>query len=108
MIITTQNHIDGRRCKVIAPVMGNTVRTKHVGRDIVAGFKSILGGEIEEYSRMMAEARAQALDRLKGKAQVLKADAVVGLRFTTSAIMAGASEILAYGTAVRLEDGASG
>lgn len=101
MIITTQNHIDDRKIAILGPVMGNTVRSKHLGNDILAGFKTLFGGEIEEYSRMMAESREQALDRLKHKAQLLGADAVIGLRFTTSAIMVGAAEILAYGTAIK-------
>ena len=104
MIVTTQNHIADRRIEIVGPVMGNTVRTKHVGKDILAVFKTIFGGEIEEYSRMMAESREQALDRLKKKAKLRGADAVIGLRFTTSAVMAGAAEILAYGTAVRFLD----
>jgi uncharacterized protein YbjQ (UPF0145 family) len=101
MIVTTQNHIEGKDLDIIKPVMGNTVRTKHVGNDIMAGFKTIFGGEIEEYSRMLAESRQQALDRMTEKAISLQADAVIGLRFTTSAVMAGAAEILAYGTAVK-------
>jgi len=102
MIVTTQNHIEGRRIEVLGPVMGNTVRTKHVGNDIMAGFKTLFGGEIEEYSRMLAESREQALDRMGKKARKQGADAVIGLRFTTSAVMQGAAEILAYGTAVKL------
>lgn len=104
MIVTTQNSIEGKSTVVISPVLGNTVRTKHVGKDIMAGFKTIFGGEIEEYSRMMAESREQALNRLEQKAIALGADAVIGLRFTTSAVMVGAAEILAYGTAVKLVD----
>lgn len=84
------------------PVMGNTVRTKHLGNDIMAGFKTLFGGEIEEYSRMLAESREQALDRMIEKAERIGADAVIGLRFTTSAVLQGAAEILAYGTAVKL------
>lgn len=103
MIITTQNQIEGQATEVLAPVMGNTVRTKHVGKDIMAGFKTIFGGEIEEYSRMLAESREQALQRTKEKARALGADAIIGLRFTTSAVMQGAAEILAYGTAVKFK-----
>lgn len=101
MIVTTQNSIEGKSLEILGPVMGNTVRTKHVGNDIMAGFKTLFGGEIEEYSRMLAESRVQALDRMMNKAVAKKADAVIGLRFTTSAVMQGAAEILAYGTAVR-------
>lgn len=104
MIITTQDEIPGRTItQVLGLVMGNTVRTKHVGKDIMAGFKTLLGGEIEEYSLMMAEAREQAYDRMHEKARRLGADAIVGVRFTTSAIMTSAAEMLAYGTAVKLQ-----
>lgn len=101
MIVTTQNQLDDKKLQILGPVMGNTVRTKHVGNDIMAGFKTIFGGEIEEYSRMLAESRQQAMDRMLEKAKLQNADAVIGLRFTTSAVMQGASEILAYGTAVK-------
>ena len=98
------NTVHEKNLEIIKPVMGNTVRTKHVGKDILAGFKTIFGGEIEEYSRMLAESREQALDRLIEKAKRLNADAVIGLRFTTSAVMQGAAEILAYGTAVKFKE----
>ena len=104
MIVTTQNELAGKQLHILGPVMGNTVRTKHVGKDILAVFKTILGGEIEEYSRMLAESREQAYQRMLEKAQRQHADAVIGLRFTTSAVMQGAAEILAYGTAVKFVD----
>ncbi|MEJ2109919.1 MAG: YbjQ family protein [Acidobacteriota bacterium] len=85
-------------------VRGNTIRARHIGRDIMAGLKNIVGGEIYEYTKLMGEAREQALDRMQSEAQVLGADAVIEVRFTTSVIMGGAAELLAYGTAVRLED----
>ena len=84
-------------------VRGNTIRARNIGHDITAAFKSIVGGEISEYTKMMAESREQALDRMRAEAVAIGANAVVGVRFTTSMIMAGSSEILAYGTAVRVE-----
>ena len=81
---------------------GSTVRARNLGRDIFAAFKNVVGGEIEEYTRLQADAREQALERMIADAQKLDADAVINLRFSTSLIMQGASEILAYGTAVRL------
>ena len=89
--------------RTIALVRGNTVRTRHVGHDIVAAIKSLLGGEIGEYTKVMAEAREQALDRMQQEAINLGATAVTGVRITTSTIMAGAAEIVAYGTAVIAE-----
>lgn len=83
-------------------VRGNTVRVRHVGNDILAGLKNIVGGEIETYTELMVDAREQAIDRMIADAQGLGADAILGIRFSTSMVMRGASEILAYGTAVRL------
>jgi len=84
-------------------VRGNTVRTRHVGHDIVAGIKSLLGGEINEYTKVMAEAREEALDRMQHQAMALGANGVTAIRITTSTVMAGAAEIVAYGTAVVVE-----
>ncbi len=84
-------------------VRGNTVRTRHVGHDIVAGIKSLLGGEIDEYTKVMAEAREEALDRMQRQAMDLGANGVTAIRITTSTVMAGAAEIVAYGTAVVAE-----
>jgi uncharacterized protein YbjQ (UPF0145 family) len=83
-------------------VRGSTVRSRHLGRDILAVFRNIVGGEVDEYTKLVAEAREQALDRLTAEARALGADAVVGLRFGTSQVSQGAAEVLAYGTAVRL------
>lgn len=83
---------------------GNTIRARNVGRDIMAGLRNIVGGEIKDYTRMLSQARDQALERMIRDAEAKGADAVVGMRFTTSQTMAGAAEILAYGTAVRLRD----
>ena len=104
MILTSSDEVPGRRIvAVVGLVRGNTVRAGHVGRDVSAFFKNLVGGEIEEYTKLMAESREQALDRMVEEARVRGADAIVGLRFATSEIAAGASEFLAYGTAVTLE-----
>ena len=105
MIITTTTDIPGKKItKSFGLVRGNTIRARHIGRDIMAGLKNIVGGEIFEYTKLMGEAREQALDRMTGEAQMLGANAVIGVRFSTSVIMGGAAELLAYGTAVILED----
>ncbi len=103
MIYTTTQHVPGREiAEILGVVTGNVVQTKHIGRDIAAGLKSIIGGEIASYTEMLTEARHRAISRMVEAALELDADAVVGLRFTTSAIMSNASEILAFGTAVKL------
>jgi uncharacterized protein YbjQ (UPF0145 family) len=81
---------------------GNVIRAKHVGNDIVAGLRQLVGGELTEYTKLMSEAREQAYDRMIDHAKGLGADAIVGMRFTTSTVMAGSAEILAFGTAVKL------
>jgi len=104
MIITTTETISGKKVvKTLGLVKGNTIRARHVGRDIVAGFRNIIGGEIREYTKMLAESREQALDRMQEEAKKLGANAVVGMRFITASIMGGAAELLAYGTAVIVE-----
>ncbi len=104
MTIVTSSSIAGKKIvKSIGLAKGNTIRARHLGKDLVAGLKNIVGGEIEEYTKLMAEAREQALGRLKDEAERLGANAVVDLRFSTSYIMGMASEILAYGTAVVIE-----
>ncbi len=103
MLICTTDGVAGRDiAQVFGLVRGSTVRSKHIGTDIVSGLKSIVGGEMTGYSSLMAGAREQALDRMISDAQTMGANAVVGFRMETSSIMAGASEIVAYGTAVRL------
>lgn len=105
MIIVTTETIEGRKIEeVLGLVRGNTIRARNVGRDFMAGLRNIVGGEIKDYTRMLSQARDQALERMIHDAQSKGADAVVGMRFTTSQTMAGAAEILAYGTAVRLSD----
>ena len=103
MIITTSENIPGKEIyNILGIARGSTVRARNLGRDIFAAFKNVVGGEIEEYTRLQADAREQALERMIADAQKLDANAVINLRFSTSLIMQGASEILAYGTAVRL------
>ena len=104
MIITTANRVEGRAvAKTVGLVKGNTIRARHVGRDIRAGLKSLVGGEITDYTYMMTEAREQAVQRMVEDAEKKGANAVVGMRFSTSMIMQNAAEILAYGTGVVLE-----
>lgn len=104
MLICTTPTVAGREItETLGLVRGATVRAKHVGTDIVAGLRNLVGGEQTGYSSLLAGAREQALDRMKADAHQMGADAVVGFRMETSSIMAGASEIVAYGTAVRLQ-----
>lgn len=104
MIITTMEHIEGKKItKTIGLVKGNTIRARHIGRDVMAGFRSMVGGEITEYTKMMAESREQAIQRMVEEAEAQGANAIIALRFTTSMVMQNASEILVYGTAVVLE-----
>ena len=104
MLLSTSHEIPGKKCvKHLGLVRGNTIRARHVGRDIVAGLRGVVGGEISDYTKMMAESREQALDRMIEEAKGLGANAVVSIRITTSMIMSGASEILVYGTAVQVE-----
>lgn len=84
-------------------VYGNTIRSRHVGKDVLAVFRILIGGEIHEYTKLMAEAREQSIDRMKEKASKLGANGIVGLRFASSVVASGAAELLAYGTAVILE-----
>lgn len=105
MIVTTTAEIHGKRIvKTLGIVRGNTIRARNVGRDIVAGLRNLVGGEISEYTKLLAEAREQALDRMVEEAETLGANAVVEVRFSTSEVMRGAAELLAYGTAVVVED----
>ena len=103
LLTTTQDKFeDYEIVETFGLVRGNTIRARHVGKDIMAGLRTIVGGEISEYTKMLAESREQALDRMFAEAEALGANAVVGLRFTTSAVMASAAELLAYGTAVKV------
>ena len=103
MILCTTHEVAGYRISsTLGLVRGNTIRTRHVGRDILAHLRNLVGGEIGEYTKLMAEAREQALDRMAEQARELGADAIVGVRFQTTEVMTGAAELLAYGTAVLL------
>jgi len=104
MIVVTTPDVPGMRVvQTLGLVRGNTIRTRHVGKDILAALRNLAGGEIREYTKMMAEAREQAIDRMVEEAEALGADAVVVVRFQTVEMMRGAAEMLCYGTAVRLE-----
>ena len=104
MIVVTTETVPGREItQVNGLVRGSTVRARNIGRDIFAGLKNIIGGEISEYTRLLADSREEALKRMIEDAQKLGANAIVNMRFTTSAVMQGSSEILAYGTAVTLK-----
>ena len=105
MLIVTTETIGGKRIvKSLGLVRGNTVRARNGGKDITAGFRALVGGEIAEYVKLMAEAREQSVDRMIDAAEELGANAIVGTRFTTSMVMSGAAELLATGTAVIVED----
>ncbi|MBN2050560.1 MAG: YbjQ family protein [Spirochaetales bacterium] len=105
MILTTTEAISGKKItKVYGLVRGNTIRARHVGKDIMAGFKNLVGGEIADYTKMMAESREQAIDRMIEDAESLGANAVVCIRFATTSMMQSAAELLVYGTAVTCED----
>ena len=104
MIIVNTEKIEGREInEVLGLVRGNTIKARHIGNDIMAGLRNIIGGEVKEYTQMISEAREDALERMLAEADKLNADAVVNIRFTTSQVMGGAAEILAYGTAVKLK-----
>ncbi len=105
MIVTTTFEIAGKRIvRTLGIVRGNTVRARHVGKDILAFFRNVVGGEVYEYTKLLAESREHALDRMIQEAQSLGANAVIGVRFATSEVLHNAAEILAYGTAVIVED----
>jgi len=104
MIIVNTETIPGREIeRSLGLVRGSTVRARNIGRDFFAGLKNLVGGEISEYTKLLADSREQALERMLQDAGKLDADAIVNVRFTTSAVMQGSSEILAYGTAVKLK-----
>ena len=104
LLLATTDAVPGYRVvKVFGLVRGNTVRTRNLGADFLAGLRNLVGGEVNQYTKMLAQSREQALDRMRAEALELGANAVVGMRITTSTVMQGAAEILAYGTAVILE-----
>ena len=105
IMVTTSPQIAGKKVvRTIGLVRGNTIRARHLGRDIMAGLRNIVGGEVTEYGKLLAESREQALDRMLAQADELGANAVIGLQFQTSVVMAGAAEMMAFGTAVVVED----
>lgn len=105
MLVVTSDEIPGKRIvKVLGMVRGNTIRARHLGKDIMASLRNLAGGEIVEYTKMIAESREQAMDRMTAEAEKLGANAIVALRFTTASMMDNAAELLAYGTAVQVED----
>ncbi len=104
MLMTTSDTIEGAKItKTLGIVKGNTIRARHLGRDIVAGLRGMVGGEIKEYTKLMAEAREQAIQRMIEDAEKMGANAILDTRFVTSMVMSGASELLVYGTAVVVE-----
>ena len=105
MIVTNTETVPGKEvAEILGVVRGNTVRAKHIGKDILAGFKSIVGGEIRQYTELLIDAREQALSRMIAEGQALGADAVLNIRFVTSMIAQNMSELLVYGTAVKLKE----
>jgi len=105
MIVVTSDVVSDKRiARTLGLVRGNTIRARHIGKDIVALLRGIVGGEVSEYTKLMAESREQALDRMVEEARGLGANAIVTVRFQTSMVMSGASELLAFGTAVVVED----
>lgn len=106
IIVTTTDEIPGKRVvRTIGLVRGNTIRARHIGRDLMASLRNFVGGEVTEYTKMLAESREEALDRMVAQARANGANAIVGMRFTSAEIMDRAAELLAYGTAVVVEDG---
>jgi uncharacterized protein YbjQ (UPF0145 family) len=105
MILVTSDDIPGKRVvKCLGLVKGNTIRARHIGHDIAAALRNMVGGEITDYTKMVSESREQAIDRMVEEAEALGANAVVCVRFSTSSMMQGAAELLCYGTAVAVED----
>jgi uncharacterized protein YbjQ (UPF0145 family) len=104
MIVVMNNTVPGYRVtQALGVVRGSTIRSKHIGKDLLAGLRTLVGGEIKEYTEMLVEARNESMKRMVAQAEQLGADAVINLRFMTSAVMSGAAELLAYGDAVKME-----
>lgn len=105
MIVVTADTIEGKVVtRTLGLCRGNTIRARHIGRDIMAALRGIVGGEVSEYTKLIAESREQALDRMVSEARSLGANAIIGVRFETAMVMQGCAELLAYGTAVIVED----
>ncbi len=103
IVVTTEQIKDKRIIETLGLVRGSTIRARHVGRDIMAGLRNIVGGEVKDYTVMLAQAREEALQRMIEQAEKMGANAIVGTRFVTSMVMSGAAEMVAYGTAVKVE-----
>ena len=103
MILATIDYITGKELEVIGLVQGSTIQSKDIGKDILQSFKTLVGGELTGYTEMMNEARAMATKRMVGMAEAMGADAVVNIRYASSAVMQGAAEVIAYGTAVKFK-----
>ncbi len=101
MILVNTDYISGKEFEMLGLVKGSTIQSKHIGKDIAQSFKTLVGGELKSYNEMMNEARALATKRMVGEAEMLGADAIVNIRYASSAIMQGAAEVIAYGTAVK-------
>ena len=103
MIVVTTEQIEGKKImETLGLVRGNTIRARHMGRDMMAGLRNIVGGEVKEYTVMLAQAREEAMQRMIEQAEKMGANAIVGTRFVTSMVMSGASEMVSYGTAVKV------
>ena len=106
MKMTTQDEFsDAEIVQTLGLVKGNTIRARHIGKDVIAGLRNLVGGEVVEYTKLLAESREQSIDRMVAQAQALGADGIVGVRFITAPVMQGSAELLAYGTAVKLASG---
>ncbi len=103
MFIVTTDYIAGKEIEMLGLVRGSTIQSKHIGKDILQGFKTIVGGELKAYTQMMNEARDIATERMTEEAKALGADAIVGVRYASSSVMDGAAEVIAFGTAVKLK-----
>ena len=101
MILVNTDYISGKELEMLGLVKGSTIQSKHIGNDIAQSFKTLVGGELKSYNEMMNEARAIATKRMVGEAEAMGADAIVNIRYASSAIMQGAAEVIAYGTAVK-------
>jgi len=103
VIVVTTEHIEGKRItETLGLVKGSTIRARHIGRDVMAGLRNIVGGEVKDYTVMLAQAREEALQRMIEQAEEMDANAIIGARFVTSMVMSGAAEMVAYGTAVKV------
>jgi len=104
LIVVTTEHIEGKKVtETLGLVKGSTIRARHIGRDVMAGLRNVVGGEVKDYTVMLAQAREEALGRMIDQAEKMGANAIICTRFVTSMVMSGAAEMVAYGTAVKVE-----